>query len=201
MHCCRGVKLNIQGQESETNRLIVPLGDAQIILGTVWLRSLAPTIWDFPNHTLTYWQGGKPITLRGVKPGPVEMIEGESLGRQGGAAFALQGGATMKISGEEPLNQEIEKILEEFQDVYQVQGLPPPRQCDHRIPLHNPQLAVKIRPYRYPFHHKNEIERQVQEMLHSGIIRPSNSPFASLVVLVKKAVDNWRLCVDYRTLN
>lgn len=39
VHCCRGVKMNIQGQDSETDFLVIPLGDAQIILGTVGLRS------------------------------------------------------------------------------------------------------------------------------------------------------------------
>lgn len=45
----------------------------------------------------------------------------------------------MKTSEEESLSPEIEKLLEEFQDVFQVpQGLTPPRQCDHHIPLQNP---------------------------------------------------------------
>lgn len=81
VQCCRRVKLNIQGQESKIDLLVLPLGDAQIILGTIWLRSLGPTIWDFSNHTLKYWQRGKTITLKGVKPGLIEMIEGESLGK------------------------------------------------------------------------------------------------------------------------
>lgn len=58
----------------------------------------------------------------------------------------------MKTSEEESLSPEIEELLEEFQDVFRVpQGLPRPRQCDHHIPLQNPQLAVKVRPYRSPF--------------------------------------------------
>lgn len=37
INCCKEVKLNLQGQESVIDLLVIPLGDAQIILGTVWL--------------------------------------------------------------------------------------------------------------------------------------------------------------------
>lgn len=38
-------------------------------------------------------------------------------------------------------------------------------------------------------------------MLHQGIIQHINSPFASLIVLVRKKDGAWRLCVDYWHLN
>jgi hypothetical protein len=41
-------------------------------------------------------------------------------------------------------------------------------------------------PYRYSTLQKEEIERQVQEMLHSDIISASISHFAPPVLLVKK---------------
>jgi len=48
---------------------------------------------------------------------------------------------------------------------------------------------------------KNIIEKMIDEILESEIIRNNKSPYASPVVLVKKANGIWRLCVDYRALN
>ena len=42
---------------------------------------------------------------------------------------------------------------------------------------------------------------QVQQMLSSKVIRPSNSPWASPVVMVRKKDGSLRFCVDFRQLN
>ncbi|XP_071929039.1 uncharacterized protein [Coffea arabica] len=104
--------------------------------------------------------------------------------------------------GIELVPQEVVELLLEYEDVFQLpNSLPPSRSVDHAIPLKPGAQPFKLKPYRYPHCHNEEIEKQVAEMLHKGITKHNNSPFASPVLLVKENEGTWRFCVDYRKLN
>ena len=62
-------------------------------------------------------------------------------------------------------------------------------------------MPVKQRPYRTTPENKQEIDRQVDDMLQKGIIQESVSPWSSPVVLVKKKNGEIRFCVDFRAIN
>ena len=80
-------------------------------------------------------------------------------------------------------------------------GRPPDRGFEHIIEVEEGVQAVITTPYHHPKAYKDEIEKAIRELLEMGHIRPSSSPFASSVVLVKKKDGTMRMCIDYRALN
>jgi hypothetical protein len=106
---------------------------------------------------------------------------------------------TSKLSIPQDLQRIIDKHSKVFEDI--PKGLPPTRNHDHEIHLIPGSVPPNIRPYRYPYAQKSEIERMVEEMLEAGIIRPSQSSYSAPVVMVFKKDSSWRMCPDYRELN
>nr|GEV65596.1 retrotransposable element Tf2 [Tanacetum cinerariifolium] len=53
----------------------------------------------------------------------------------------------------------------------------------------------------HPPNQNDAFEGMVKELMDSGVIRASQSPFSSPIVMVKKKDDTWKMCIDYRQLN
>jgi len=67
------------------------------------------------------------------------------------------------------------------------------------IPDHKP---VRMGPYRLNGHMRAELDRQLDQLLQSGIIEEDNhSEYASSVVMIKKPDNSYRFCIDLRRLN
>lgn len=60
---------------------------------------------------------------------------------------------------------------------------------------------IATKPYRLPFAMRPIVEKKIAELLQNGIIRQSESPYASPIVLVEKKNGESRMCVDYRRIN
>ncbi|XP_068078506.1 heat shock 70 kDa protein 12B isoform X1 [Danio rerio] len=70
----------------------------------------------------------------------------------------------------------------------------------HHIRLHD---ETPFKHKARPIHPKDilAVRKHLQELLDAGIIRESESPFSSPIVVVRKKNGEVRLCVDYRKLN
>ena len=69
------------------------------------------------------------------------------------------------------------------------------------IRLIDPNITVQKSPYRLSEEERRIVRERINELLRANIIRPSNSPFASPILLVKKKDGSDRLGVDFRALN
>ena len=68
---------------------------------------------------------------------------------------------------------------------------------EHSIKLTS-DIPVRSKPYPVPYGVRESLRSDIQEMQDLGIIRVSNSSYASPVVIVKKKDGSNRICVDYR---
>lgn len=225
---CPKVSWSVQGEEFQTDFRVLPLGGIDAVLGVQWLRLFNLVTFDFHELQLTLVHEGRTIVLQGesdqVSPTIQMMDSGEfkqvlnsaTHGYFGYLFGACQGDnedqlkqqyISSGLNGDSNLaevkkDEQIEKILQQFASVFQEpQELPPFRTQDHHIRLKEGSQPMNIRPYRYPYVQKEEIEKIVKEMLSNGIIQASNSPYVFPVLLVKKHDGTWRMCVDYRALN
>ena len=93
----------------------------------------------------------------------------------------------------------LDKYPECFSDV--------PGFCDivqHEIHVTEDFKPKRLREYSVPESLRSEVERQIQEMLQLGIIRPSKSEMASPIVCIlkgKDGKDGVRIAIDYRYVN
>ena len=60
---------------------------------------------------------------------------------------------------------------------------------------------VSQRPYHTPVTLRDAVSKEVDWLIESGYIRPSDSDWASPIVTVKKPNGSLRLCIDYKRLN
>lgn len=97
---------------------------------------------------------------------------------------------------------ELAELLRTFSGVFRKTDKTTDTQTNvkHRINTGD-HVPINQRAYRVSPMERRIIHEEVQKMLEGGIIQPSESPWSSPVVLVRKKDGSWRFCVDYRKLN
>lgn len=103
---------------------------------------------------------------------------------------------------EKKFKEDLFKLLLEYRDciAQSTKELGCAKSAEMIIKLRDEQ-AFYCRPYRMSLSEQEVVKGIVGELLDNGIIRESNSEFASPVVLVKKKDGDSRMCIDFRKLN
>ncbi|KAL8135097.1 hypothetical protein AgCh_009933 [Apium graveolens] len=74
----------------------------------------------------------------------------------------------------------VKELIESYTEIFKnPTELPLERNQDYSIPFKPGAQSVNAQPYRCPYFQKEEIEKITKELLQSGVIRNSSSPFAS----------------------
>ncbi|XP_058726191.1 uncharacterized protein LOC131597514 [Vicia villosa] len=217
---CPAVPITLQNTVFSIPFHLLPIEGADVVLGMEWLRTLGPLITDFSIPKISFTFNNNEITISGdPKPIPshssynqfCQLLHSDSIASL--HLLIYQPTPENFLSPDPPnfhsldtlpssLPKPISNLLKSFSSIFQKpQGLPPPRPHDHRIPILPNTTPVNVKPYRYPHSQKDAMTSIIQEMLQDGIIKPSNSPYSSPVLLVRKKDGTWRFCVDYRALN
>ena len=103
----------------------------------------------------------------------------------------------------EKYSQEINQILHEYNDIFSKNDhdIAETNLLKMKIEI-NDSNPINVPPYRVQLDRRKAVEKAVEDMLESGIVRPSISPYNAPVVAVKKPnSDSYRICIDFRAEN
>ena len=182
---------------------------------------LVEPILNLPNHlrvarSLSRVHDNQvTIQVMNISPSPVKLFKGMKLGvvtPEQNILFVSkeEPDSNLQVSSfdhldfpnlSSPERTELVNLLTEFSDIFSPSNglMGHTSLIKHSIPTTGPPIRQPVR--RVPEALKNTIKTEVDRMLDQNIIRPSTSPWASPVVMVRKSDGSWRFCVDYRRLN
>ena len=108
--------------------------------------------------------------------------------------------AMTKLEGEQ--RKQFENLLAQYPDLFAQHDsdLGHTTLVTHKIPLTD-ETPIKEKVRRIPHGMFEEVKKQIEVMLKTGVIRPSHSSWNSNIVLALKKDSTWRLCTDLRSLN
>ncbi|GKA55259.1 reverse transcriptase [Tanacetum coccineum] len=203
---CYDFKWSFQNEVFTSDVMLLPLGGCEMVLGIQWLATLGDMQCNFKKLIMKFNHKGRQLVLRGMNNTHVHWMQGiEGMLKQvelSSMALCVYLVQLCQMESVESLFVEVEQVLTQFDEAFEVsKDLPPQRSHDHQIPFMPNTPPINMRPYKHPPNQKNTIEGMVKELMDSGVIRASQSPFSSPIIMVKKKDGTWRMCIDYRQLN
>lgn len=106
----RATPFLIEGEDFAADFYALPLAGYDVVLGTRWLATLGPILWDFGTLRMQFWHHDHVVRWQGLAGPPSPCL-------------ALSDVANL-----------MQAVLSEFVAIFaEPSGMPPPRSRDHRI--------------------------------------------------------------------
>ena len=168
-------------------------------------RKVPVHLCNLSDHTITLHRNSKVASLSCVKAITPSTSSSETVMTMEQVAVANSPVPEVDLKGADltPAQREdVGRLITRNTDVFSKGHLDVGMTdtVEHNIPLTDPT------PFRLPYRRIapaqfQSVRSHVEELKEAGIIQPSQSPFASPIVIVEKKDGTIRLCVDYRQLN
>jgi hypothetical protein len=199
-----GMKLTLGRHELVQDVYVMDLPDTNTILGVQWLNTFGPITTNYKTMEMSFVEeGGRKVVLRGMTGNSARVVTAkrmEAIFRREEIVYPVECKVSTWVDEKKKMHYtpEIKRILDKHQKLFRPipLGVPPDRGFEHIIELEPGAKPVITIPYKHPKKYKDEIDKAIKELLDMGHIRPSSSPFASSVVLVKKKDGTMRMCID-----
>ncbi len=208
---CSNLHYQIDGFHSAGDFLVTKLQpDVDLICGKPWLEQHNPAI-DWRANTISI--GSHVLQPTPSTPQPRIMLvsarrvektlRARSFDHCFYATLSTASDAPAVTTDQDPhFDQQLHQLLDKYAPVFQEPSeLPPPRAHDHRIELQPGATPPAQRTYRMSPLELQEVQRQLEDYLAKGWIRPSTSPFGAPILFVRKKDGSLRMCCDHRGLN
>lgn len=165
----------MQGQNFYANLKVINLGGCDVILGLDWMESHNPICFNLKSREVSMQLDEETVVLKAQKDDKsVTLLKGkrvQKLFKQGMKGASRHQLLMMAKTTHETIAPEILEVLAEFEGVFaEPKALPLQQNLDHQIPLKPHAKCINLRPYRYPYFQKTEVERLVKEMLETSRI-------------------------------
>lgn len=201
-----GVTVQIDDFQEQRRFAICPLFGYDVILGKNWLFEHNPYV-NHRTNEITFSKGDLMITMKADIKKTDKLITVNNISkalRNKLPVFALTPREIKPDVVETTKDPRLQRLLEEYEDLFPEKlpsGLPPHRDQDFQIELVPNATPQKKGVYRMSEKELEELRIQLDELIHQGFIRPSQSPWGAPVLFAAKKDGSMRLCIDYRALN
>ena len=215
------VPLQVAGYREDIWCDILPMGVGSVLLGRPWLYDRDVAHLGRTNHCTFFFEGCKQVwqpyvslfleipTTTEIPDTPLQVPQflGVVSARkflkdmaEDAPVWAIQ--VRTKIPSS--ISDDFLEFLQDFAAVFPTESpdvLPPDRSIQHFIDFVPGSTLPNLPHYRLNPAQSAELQRQVEDLLHRGLIRESHSPCVVPALLAPKKDGTWRLCIDCRAIN